>query len=70
MSGSPNDGGWNNGSMPIIRLLFGAVTAPVTMVTGCRWGQPSSDFNGRHTVVCGMMQSLKFATVCVLLLLS
>ncbi len=52
--------GWNNGGIPIIGPLFGAVTAPVTMVTGNGWVQPNPscglyhDFNGRYTSVCGL----------------
>ena len=60
--GNPNyGGGWNNGGIPIIGPLFGAVTAPVTMATGGGWAQRGPgcglyhDFNGRYTAVCGMM---------------
>ena len=59
--GNPNyNGGWNNGGIPIIGPLFGAITAPVSMVTGNGWAQwgPACglyhDFNGRYTSVCGL----------------
>jgi hypothetical protein len=58
--GNPNYAGWNNGGIPIIGPLFGAVTAPVAMATGNGWVQSGPacglyhDFNGRYTSVCGM----------------
>ena len=58
--GNPNyNGGWNNGGIPIIGPLFGAVTSPVAMATGNRWQSGPAcglyhDFNGRYTSVCGL----------------
>jgi hypothetical protein len=57
--GNPNYNGWNNGGIPIIGPMFGAVTAPVAMATGNNWGQNTNcglyhDFNGRYTSVCGL----------------
>jgi hypothetical protein len=54
--GNPNyHSGWNNGGIPIIGPLFGAVTSPMAMTTG---GGPACglyhDFNGRYTSVCGL----------------
>lgn len=54
--GYPN--GYNYG-VPVIGPVFGALTAPFSVVTG-GWVQPSPgchldrDFNGRYTSVCGM----------------
>jgi hypothetical protein len=58
--GNPNyNGGWNNGGIPIIGPLFGAVTSPVAMATGNGWQSGPGcglyhDFNGRYTSVCGL----------------
>ena len=53
------NGGWNNGGIPIIGPLFGAVTSPLAMATGNGWNQGPNcglyhDFNGRYTSVCGL----------------
>ena len=58
--GNPNyNNGWNNGGIPIIGPLFGAVTSPVAMATGNGWQSGPNcglyhDFNGRYTAVCGL----------------
>ena len=40
--GNPSyNGGWNNGGIPIIGPLFGAITAPVAMATGNGWFNPA-----------------------------
>jgi hypothetical protein len=58
---NPNyNGGWNNGGIPILGPLFGAVTSPIAMTTGGGWTQSGPacglyhDFNGRYTSVCGL----------------
>jgi hypothetical protein len=53
------NGGWNNGGIPLIGPLFGAVTSPVAMATGNGWQSGPAcglyhDFNGRYTSVCGL----------------
>ena len=58
--GNPNyNRGWNDGSIPIIGPLFGAVTSPMAMATGNGWQSGPAcglyhDFNGRYTSVCGL----------------
>jgi hypothetical protein len=53
--GNPShSSGWNNGGIPIIGPLFGAVT-----MTGNGWQSGPAcglyhDFNGRYTSVCGL----------------
>jgi len=55
-----HNSGWNNGGIPIIGPLFGAVASPVAMATGNGWAQSGPacglyhDFNGRYTSVCGL----------------
>ena len=52
----PASNGWNNGALPVIGPIFGAVTAPLAMATG-GWSWPASgcyldrDFTGRYTAL-------------------
>lgn len=55
---SSYNSGWNNGSIPIIGPLFGAVTSPIS-IAGNGWQSGPAcglyhDFNGRYTSVCGL----------------